>query len=239
MIYATSLAGRDEIAEGTIAFRFVKPPGFSFDPGQAIDLIHIDPPSTGTAAARHTFSLVTAPWEDELTVATRMRASPFKHFLGSLAVGSAARIEGPFGSLTLHDDRARPAILLAGGIGITPFMSILRQAAKDRRQQDLILLYSNRRPEDAAFLTELQQLERGNERFRLIATMTEMNVSGRPWTGRTGLIDAEMLREVGRVADAPIYYIAGPPGMVDAMRRTLTNVGIADDDIRSEEFHGY
>ena len=69
--------------------------------------------------------------------------------------------------------------------------------------------------------------------------MTEMSASRRPWAGRTGLIDAELLREVGRVADAPIYYIAGPPGMVDAMRRTLTNVGIADDDIRSEEFHGY
>lgn len=239
MIYETSLAGRDEIAEGTIAFRFKKPLGFSFDPGQAIDLIHIDPPTTGTAAGRHTFSLVTAPWEDELTVATRMRASPFKRVLGSLALGSAARIEGPFGSLTLHDDRARPAILLAGGIGVTPFMSILRQAARDRVEQDLILLYSSRRPEDAAFLSELRQLARGNERFRLIAAMTEMNASTRPWAGRTGPIDAELLREVGRVGDAPIYYIAGPPGMVDAMRRTLTKVGIADADIRSEEFHGY
>ena len=207
MIHPTCLTGRSEVAKDTIAFRFEKPDGFSFDPGQAIDLIHVDPPTTGTAATRHTFSLVTAPWEDDLTVATRMRSSPFKRFLGSLAVGSAARIEGPFGSLTLHDDRARPGI--------------------------------NRRPEDTAFLPELQRLERSNERFRLIATMTEMNASTRPWAGRTGKINAGLLREVGRVADAPIYYIAGPPGMVDAMRRTLTNVGIADDDIRSEEFHGY
>ena len=239
MIYTTRLSGRHYLAEGTIAFRFEKPDGFRFDPGQAIDLIHIDPPTTGTAASRHTFSLVTAPWEDELTVATRMRPSPFKRFLESLAIGSAARIEGPFGSLTLHDDRARPAILLAGGIGITPFMSILRQAARLRLEQDLILLYSNRRPEDAAFLTELQGLERGNERFRLIATMTQMNASRRPWAGRIGLIDVELLMEVSRVVDAPIYYIAGPTGMVETMRRTLTKVGIADDDIRSEEFHGY
>jgi ferredoxin-NADP reductase len=57
--------------------------------------------------------------------------------------------------------------------------------------------------------------------------------------GRTGQINAESLREVGRATNTPVYYIAGPPGMVDAMRRTLTNVGIADDDIRSEEFHGH
>jgi ferredoxin-NADP reductase len=118
-------------------------------------------------------------------------------------------------------------------------MSILRQAARLRLEQDLILLYSNRRPEDAAFLTELQGLERGNERFRLIATMTQMNASRRPWAGRIGLIDVELLMEVSRVVDAPIYYIAGPTGMVETMRRTLTKVGIADDDIRSEEFHGY
>ncbi|MEN3294590.1 MAG: hypothetical protein V7642_3843 [Burkholderiales bacterium] len=237
--YQVRLEGREEIAGNTMAFHFQKPPGFSFKPGQAIDVILMDSPATDGQAARHTFSLVSAPFQDELVVSTRMRNSPFKHALRSLTIGSSAKIEGPFGSLTLHNDRARPAVFMAGGIGITPFMSIVRQAAKDRLSQRLLLLYSNRRPEDAAFLAELQQLEQQNTNFRLIATMTEMSNSGRTWEGETRLIDEDLVKGTIRDLSAPIYYLVGPPGMVEAMRQTLNRIGVDDDDIRSEEFFGY
>jgi ferredoxin-NADP reductase len=118
-------------------------------------------------------------------------------------------------------------------------MSILRQAARDQLPQQLILLYSNRRPEDAPFLAELQQLERQNKNFRLIATMTEMNKSSRPWEGETRLIDENLVKRVGSDLSAPIYYLAGPPSLVAALREILNRTGIDDDDIRSEEFHGY
>lgn len=173
--YKVRLQAREDVAEGTMAFHFEKPSGFSFKPGQAIDVILIAPPTTDTQSARHTFSIVSAPFHDELVVATRMRDSAFKRALKSLPIGSPAKLEGPFGSLTLHSDRVWPAIFIAGGIGVTPFMSILRQAAKDQLSQRLLLLYSNRRPEDAAFLSELQELERQNTNFRLVATMTEMS----------------------------------------------------------------
>jgi ferredoxin-NADP reductase len=167
-----------------MAFHFEKPTGFSFKPGQAIDVVLIDPPTTDPQSARHTFSIVSAPFQGELVVATRMRDSAFKRAFKSVPVGSPAKLEGPFGSLTLHNNRARPAVFIAGGIGITPFMRILRQAAKDQLPQRLLLLYSNRRPEDAAFLAELQQLEQQNKNFRLVATMTEMSKSSRPWEGK-------------------------------------------------------
>jgi ferredoxin-NADP reductase len=118
-------------------------------------------------------------------------------------------------------------------------MSILRQAARDQLPQRLILLYSNRRPEDAAFLAELQELERCNNDFRLVATMTEMPKSNRSWRGGTGLIDQELVISVSRELAAPIYYIAGPPSMVASLRHTLAQAGINDDDVRSEEFYGY
>jgi ferredoxin-NADP reductase len=95
------------------------------------------------------------------------------------------------------------------------------------------------RPEDAAFLAELQQLEQLNENFRLIATMTQMSKSSRPWEGGTHLIDEELVKKVGADLSAPIYYLAGPPAMVEAMRQTLNRANINDDDIRSEEFYGY
>ena len=168
-----------------------------------------------------------------------MRDSAFKRAFKALPIGSTATLEGPFGSLTLHNNRARSAVFIAGGIGITPFMSILRQAAKDQTPQRLLLLYSNRRPEDAAFLAELQQLELRNQNFRMVATMTEMSKSSRPWEGQTRLIDEDLVKASISGLSAPIYYLAGPPAMVDAVRQTLNRAGVNDDDIRSEEFYGY
>lgn len=237
--YEVRLERREEIAEGTMAFHFAKPAGFTFKPGQAIELGLVEPPGTGSDDARHAFSLVSAPFENELVIATRMRDSPYKQALKALPIGSLALVDGPFGSLTLHNKRSRPATLMAGGIGITPFMSMVRQAAQDQLLQQLTLIYSNRRPESAAFLAELQGLEKRNPNFRLVATMTDLSRSRQPWPGATGEIDRVLLQQaVGDLA-APIYYLVGPPGMVSAMRQTLNEAGVDDDDIRSEEFFGY
>lgn len=237
--YETELERSEEIADGTMAFHFNKPANFIFKPGQAIDLILADHHNPDAESTRHTFSIVSAPFQAELTVATRMRDSAYKRALRALSVGSRVGIEGPFGSLTLHNNHARPAVFIAGGIGITPFMSILRQAAKDQLPHRLLLLYSNRRPEDAAFLEELQQTEQQNEKFDLVATMTQMSRSSRSWEGDTGLLDETLIKSAISGFLEPIYYLAGPPGMVEAMKETLNRIDVTDDDIRSEEFYGY
>ncbi|MBS0308833.1 MAG: FAD-dependent oxidoreductase [Proteobacteria bacterium] len=229
----------DAVADGTMAFHFHKPAGFTFKPGQAVDLVLTDPANPQDEGLRHAFSIVSAPFEDELVFATRMRDSAYKRILRALPAGATAAVDGPFGSLTLHKDRARPAVFIAGGIGITPFMSIVRQAARDRLPQQLLLLYSNRRPEDAAFLDELQTLEKQYDNFHLAATMTEMDKSNRQWQGETALLDATFIQRACLALTAPIYYLAGPPGMVTAMRQTLNGLGVDDDDIRSEDFYGY
>jgi ferredoxin-NADP reductase len=233
------LQRREEVAQGTMAFHFEKPEGFGFRPGQAIDLVLSDPAVAGTEGARHAFSIVSAPHEGELAIATRMRDSAFKNALSRLPAGGAAGIEGPFGSLTLHNKVGRAAVLLAGGIGITPFMSMLRDAAQQRRPQRLVLLYSNRRPEDSAFLSELQRMEGENPNFQLLATMTQMAQSGLPWSGATGKIDQALLQRAAAELPDPVYYVAGPPAMVAGLRSTLEAAGVDGDDIRTEEFYGY
>ncbi|MFZ2651006.1 MAG: FAD-dependent oxidoreductase [Burkholderiaceae bacterium] len=235
----SKLSGREQVALGTMAFHFEKPAAFKFKPGQAIDLVLLEPPAADAPSARHTFSIVSAPFEGDLIVATRMRDSAFKRALAALPIGARVAIEGPSGSLTLHNDRARPAVFIAGGIGITPFMSMLRQAAHDGLQQRLVLLYSNRRPEDAAYLAELQELEQRHSPLRLIATMTAMSSSGQAWSGSRGLVDAAFVKHAVAELARPIYYLAGPPGLVEALRQTLNGAGVNDDDIRSEEFYGY
>jgi len=103
----------------------------------------------------------------------------------------------------------------------------------------IFLFYSNRRPEDAPFLEELQSLERLNPNFRLVATMTQMRLSRRSWRGETGMIGKEMLARFLTGLRSPVYYIAGPARMCAALRNILNSTGIDDDDIRAEEFSGY
>jgi ferredoxin-NADP reductase len=237
--YETKLAVRDIVATDTMTFEFERPEGFDFKAGQSMDVTLVDTAVAEAQGARHTFSIVSAPFENKLAIATRMRDSLFKRALKQLLVGARVRIEGPHGSLTLHKDDRHAAVMIAGGIGITPFLSMARQAANDQSPHYLLLVYSNRRPEDAPFLSELTQLERHNVNFRLVATMTQAAKSNIHWNGRTGPVDENLLRQVAGNLPEPVYYLAGPPLMVEAMRETLVDLGIADGVIRSEEFYGY
>jgi len=235
----SKLIRREEVAEGTMAFHFERPSGFAFKAGQSADVTLIDPPDTDTEGNTRTFSIASPPFENELVFTTRMRDTAFKRSLKNVPLATEVKIGSAAGSFTLHKSPAKPAVFLAGGIGITPFLSMVRQADHDRLPHKLYLFYSNRRPEDAAFLNTLQTLEKTNPNFRLICTMTELSKSKKEWKGETVLIDKEMLSRHLAVLQGTIYYIAGPPTMVAAMRQTLVSAGIDEDDIRAEEFAGY
>ena len=237
--YHLKLLDKKTVAEGTLAFSLEKPAGFDFKPGQSADLTLIDPPETDAEGNIRTFSIVSAPFEDRLTFATRMRDTAFKRVLGKASPGLQIKVEGPMGSFNLHKNPAKPAVFLAGGIGVTPFMSMARHAAREKDPHQIYLFYSNRRPEDAAFLDELTALQKQNANFHLISTMAEMEKSKQPWNGERGFIDAAMLKRHLAALNGPIYYIAGPPAMVAAMRDMLTKAGVDEDDIRAEDFAGY
>jgi ferredoxin-NADP reductase len=237
--FISKLKDRKEVAEGTMAFRFEKPSGWAFKAGQYLDMTLLDPPETDSEGTVRSFSIASAPHEETLMVATRMRDTAFKRVLRTMPFGTAVKIEGPSGDLILQKDLTRAAVFLAGGIGITPFRSIVHWAAKEKLPQRVFLFYSNRRPEDAAFLADLQSLEKDNPKYKLIASMTEMDKSHQPWNGETGLIDQGMLGRYLKGAASPIYYIAGPPAMVKGLRDMLGKAGMNDSDIRAEEFAGY
>ena len=237
--HATKLTGRDQVCEGTMAFHFERPDGFEFRAGQALDLTLLNPPETDAEGNIRTFSIVSPPFEDQLMIATRMRNTAFKRTLESVPLGTDVQINGPSGSLTLHKNSSRPAVFLAGGIGITPFLSILRQAAHEKLPHQLCLFYSNRRPEDAPFLDTLNELQKTNPNFRFVPTMTTIEKSNQKWTGQTGVIDSSMLANTIPSVQGPICYIAGPPVMVAAMRQMIVAAGVDEDDIRTEDFSGY
>jgi ferredoxin-NADP reductase len=235
----TRLLRRETVAEGTMAFYFEKPGGFSHQAGQNALLTLIDPPQTDAQGPSRTFTIASAPHEPELMIATRMRDTAFKRVLKSAPLGTRLQLDGPSGVMVLHEDVSRPAAFLGGGIGVTPFLAMARHAAHERLAHRIWLFYSNRRPEDAAFLEELAGLQKSNPNFRLIATMAEAEKSARPWQGETGFIDRNMLERHLPDARAPIYYFAGPPGMTMAMQAMLDALGVSESDMRSEEFYGY
>ena len=237
--YVSKLLNRVEVAQDTMAFHFEKPMGFDFKPGQSVDLTLMNPPETDSEGNTRTFSIASAPFENQQVFATRMRHTAFKRSLRNIALGTAVKMDSAIGSFTLHKNTAKPAVLLAGGIGITPFFSIVRQADHDHAPHKLHLFCSNRRPEDAPFLSTLQELEKSNPNFKLICTMTNMSQSTKEWKGETGLIDKEMLSRHLTALQGPIYYIAGPPAMVAGVRKMLVAANVDEDDIRAEDFAGY
>src|SRR5712691_10109417 len=237
--FDTTLIGSTTVAEGTMAFRFARRAEFKFEAGQSVNVSLIDPPETDHKGNSRSFSLVSAPYETELVIATRIRDTAFKRCLKAMPAGGRIHLRGPSGNFTLDGADARPAVFLAGGIGITPFVSMSRQAAHDRLARDIWLFYSNRRPEDAAFLDELVALPRANPRYRFVGTMVEMEKSSRPWSGETGFLDRAMLERRLKNLAAFVYYVAGPPGLVETMQKMLVAAGVEDDAIRTDEFYGY
>lgn len=233
------LRSRETIAEGTMAFHFDKPPGFEFTPGQYMIVTLINPPQTDAEGNTRSFSIASPPADPGLMITTRMRDTAFKRMLRTMALPADVRIKGPYGSFTLHKNPDRQAVFLVGGIGITPFFSISVQAARDRLPHELFLFYSNRRPEDAAFLPPFMELPAQNHNFHFIPTMSKMEESNVDWKGERGSINGEMLERHLPSLQGPIYYSAGPPGMVAAMRQMISAAGVGEGDIRTEEFSGY
>lgn len=241
--YEVALKGKKEIAENTYAFKFEKPKGFRFTAGQHIRMTLINPPETDNEGDSRFWTLASSPLEKGLVIAMRMRNTAFKRVLARMSIGTKVRIQmrehTHDGTFILHEDTTKPAIFLVGGIGIVPAFSIIKDAIERKLPHRIVLFYSNRQPEDAPYLAELQELSSQHPSFTLIATMTETENLAKKWRGETGRIDHAMLKRYAADLQAPIYYIAGLPGMVNEMRTLLTSLGISEAAIRAEEFAGF
>jgi ferredoxin-NADP reductase len=237
--YKSKLTSREEVAVDTMAFAFERPPRFNFTAGQFTNLALSNPPQTDEGGNTRTFSIASPPHENELVFASRMRGTAFKRSLREMPLGTEVNIAPAMGSFTLHENPAKAAVFLAGGIGITPFLSIVRQADKECLKQELYLFYSNRWPQDAAFLEILLMLGKTNPYFRFIGAMTKMSTSEDVWRGETGLLDRKKLSRYLPSLRGPIYYVAGPPALVASMRQILAESGVDDDHVQSEDFDGH
>jgi ferredoxin-NADP reductase len=235
--YKTRLKHKEKCGDGGMTFYFDKPQGFEFEAGQYIDLTLINPPHTDPDGNIRSFSLASAPADEHLQIVTRIRDTAFKRSLQQLPIHTEVEFDGPFGSFTLHANRLKPAIFLAGGIGIAPFCSMIRHAAKSS-ETHLYLFYSNHCPDSAAFLESLQELEKRMLNFRFIPTMTATERPYQSWSGETGSISKEMLSKYLPRLQRAICYVAGSPQFVNAMLKMLRFTGVGEE-VRCEQFVGY
>ena len=207
------------------AIRIAKPGGFRFQTSQAVRMIlgdHYRP-----------LSIASSPHRDHLEFAVRRSQSDFKKAFFALKEGDPVELFGPRGAFLL--ERERPVVMLAAGIGITPFRSMLQTVADEGGALDATLLYASGDPGEVAFRNEIDDLT-ARAGVRTVHSVSRAAPES-AWPHRVGRVDRPLVEEV--LAPGAVYYLAGPMPFVESMSRLLTDLGVSEGDLRLEMFRGY
>lgn len=217
----------------TFRFRPLEP--FAYRAGQHLRLTvpHVAPDERGITRY---FTIASAPAEPFVAVTTRLSepTSSFKRALVTLPLGSAVEASGPGGRFIYPDD-GPPAVFIAGGIGITPFRSILVDLAQRSAAADVVLLYANRGP-DLPFGEELDELACLRPDLRLVMTLTRPTPR---WSGEVGRIDASFIARHVPDLERRLAFVAGPRPMVESTVDALEALGMEPARVHQELFPGY
>lgn len=219
--------GSKLIASDVKSFIFKSDKPISWTAGQFIyyTLVHPSPDDRGT---RRWFTIAAPPSKGEIMITTRIlsdKGSSFKHALNSLKPGDAIEANEPEGDFTLTDI-SRNYVFIAGGIGITPYYSILTEAAIKNQKLKVHLVYANR-TDDISFKSELDELSANNPDLK-IDYVIEPN-----------RIDDKLLNQLIKETDNPLIYISGPEPMVEALTDQIIGLGVPKDSVKSDYFPGY
>ena len=235
------LVEKKEEAKGTKSFSWETEKPVNYLAGQYFyftlpSLNYPDP----RGATRH-FTLSSSPTEGNLfRNTTRIREeSGFKKTLDELEIGTLIEGEGPNGTFILDEAEPGPHVFLAGGIGITPFRSMIKYAADKNLNTQIHLIYSNSIPEEIAFRAEFDGLAKSWPNLKLDMTVTKPEESKEPWKGLTGRIDENLIQKLVPDLGSNIFWVCGPPAMVEAMEQTLGKLNLSSGKVRSEKFTGY
>ena len=199
--------------------------------------------------ATRSFTIASSPTEKEwILVSTRIRDSPFKQKLSKLDLGASIRITAAFGKFTLPEDYSKPVVFLSGGIGVTPFRSMIKYATDKQLPLKITMFDANRNQQNILFKEEFDGWSKLNKNLKIVYTISkeEADASLLPaaseWKGEKGFIDKSMLARhlsEDETKDS-IFYICGPPAMLNAMQKLLSKeFGIPDKRIKVEVFTGY
>ena len=228
---------KKEIAEGTLLVIFdLLGKEINFNPGQFFSLTLLNPFYTDEKGNQRYFSIVNCPEEKGiLTIATRVSESAFKKSLLAAPIETEVDIGIINGNFVLPDDKSYPLVFIAGGIGITPFISMLRHVEKERLDYKITLIYSNRDQKSTSFLEELKKMTNDNPNLKLILTMTD----DESWQDEKRRIDSQFIKDYFQRPNSCFYLVSGPPKMVEAISNSLSEVGVEQKNIKTDNFSGY
>ena len=197
---------------------------------------------------RH-FTISSSPTEDFIMFSTRIRDSPYKKRLSTLEEGTKVKVRGPEGQFVLHQDYSKPAVFLSGGIGVTPFRSMIKYATDKQLPTRITMFDSNRNRSNILFKKEFDDWAGINKNLKIIYIISEDEQhepslsTTNDWKGEYGRINKSMILKYldTNVLNNSIFYICGPPGMLKAMQALLQedDLNIPKERIKVEEFTGY
>ncbi|MFQ5820685.1 MAG: ferredoxin--NADP reductase [Candidatus Heimdallarchaeota archaeon] len=221
-----------DVCAKALSYRFENPIELQYKAGQ---FFVIDIPVDGEKY-RHHFSFSSSPTEKGyLEFTTKMSDSDFKKALQKLNPGDNVYLKGPFGKFTL-DEGIKKIAMLAGGIGITPFRSIIKDSVDKNRALNFILLYGNHREEDIIFREEFDEIQSSIHNLKVVHILLEPSES---WNGYTGFIDSKIIQTEIPDYNERHFYVCGPPKMIEVMEKILQELNIPKDQIKTEAFTGY
>ncbi|MDQ2685492.1 MAG: FAD-dependent oxidoreductase [Thermoproteota archaeon] len=197
---------------------------------------------------RH-FTISSSPTENFIMLSTKIRESQYKHRLSTLEVGDKVKVSRPEGEFVLPEDYSKPLIFLSGGIGVTPFRSMISYTTDKQLPLKIIMFDSNKNQQNILFKKEFDDWTTLNDNLKIIYTLSEEDsnensiVGGaEKWKGEIGRIDKELiLRHVDtNMLGNSTFYVCGPPDMLKSMQSLLENeLEIPKERIKVEEFTGY
>lgn len=227
-----------KIASNVLDFVFKPSQRLQFEPGQymEITLAHARPDSRGN---RRFFTIASSPTEEALHLGVRFaaRGSSFKKALYQIdgqANIIAAQVAGDF---TLPQDARQKLVFIAGGVGITPFRSMLKYLLDLQQPRDIILLYTNSTSEEIAYQDILDEAQT-KLGIKVFYTLTNLATIPYNWSGLIGRIDERMLRRAIPDYQERTYYISGPPAMVRATEEILCNMQVRKSHMKKDSFQG-
>lgn len=219
-------------AEGISSFSFAKPKNFSFLPGQYVDVTLF----VNGRDETYSFTLSSTPKENELVFTTRQSGTPYKKTLFSLQKGQVVAMRGPLGGFVLTDEDTINLVFLAGGIGITPFRSMIVDLMASPRKYTIYLLASFSKKEEIIFHTEFEEIMKHNKNMHIVYTLSNEDEQ---WMEEKGRITRELIKKyIPNLTDC-YFFIAGGNDMVDDTFFLLQEMGVENKRIKTDTFTGY
>jgi predicted ferric reductase len=184
----------------------------------------------------HPFTISSSPASREYHTSTIKESGDFTSTIGQLKAGDPVGVQAPFGRFTyLEHPEEDDLVFIAGGIGITPFMSMLRYMRDTGTNKRVLLLYANRREEDIVFRSELQAMADAHQPQLQIVHILSQAAEG--WTGEKGHVNLDLIRKYCESSmKGKVFYICGPPPMMDQIIPALIRAGLQSSQVRSERF---